>query len=200
MKTLCVLIGASYGKNLNYLEATKKLGNELAKRNMTLIYGGGKLGLMGVLANTVLEGGGKVVGVITKHLYEQEAHLGLSELHIVESMEKRKKRMVQLADGFMALPGGLGTLEEIFEIWNASKLKLHDKPFGLLNTDNYFTKLLEFVSYSAHEEFLKTEHLELIKIENNPITLLDALIKQKILKSENQATAEQQYFPAFKFK
>src|SRR3990167_1067887 len=169
MKALCVLIGASFGNNPIYLEAAKQLGKELAKRNITLVYGGGKLGLMGMLADTVLENGGRVIGIITKHLYEQEAHLGLSELKIVESMQERKKLMIELADGFMALPGGLGTLEEIFEIWNASKLKIHDRPLGLLNTDNYFNKLIEFVDYSIQAGFLKQESQELIKISGDSI-------------------------------
>src|SRR3990167_926480 len=100
MKTLCVLIGASFGRNLTYLETTKQLGKELAKRSIKLIYGGGRLGLMGVLANTVLENGGKVQGIITQHLYEQEAHLGLSELYVAKSMQERKKLMSKFADGF----------------------------------------------------------------------------------------------------
>jgi uncharacterized protein (TIGR00730 family) len=199
MKALCVLIGASIGRNPAYLEATKQLGKEIAKRNIKLIYGGGRLGLMGILADTVLENGGKVVGVITKQLYEQEAHLGLSELQIVESMQDRKKIMVQFADGFVALPGGLGTLEEIFEIWNASKLKIHNKPFGLLNTDNYFNKLIEFVDYSIHEEFLKNESRDLIKISDNPISLLNALIKPD-LTSDHQNTVEEEYISMFIFK
>ena len=177
MKALFVLIGASLGRSPSYFEATKQLGKELVKQNIKLIYGGGRLGLMGVLADTVLENGGEVAGVITKQLFEQEAHLGLSELKIVESMQDRKKIMAQLADGFVALPGGLGTLEEIFEILNAYKLKIHNKPFGLLNIDNYFNKLIEFVDHSIHEEFLKKEYQEIIKISDNPTVLLNALIK-----------------------
>lgn len=197
MKAICVLIGASFGRTPAYLKATQQLGKELAERNIKLIYGGGKLGLMGILADTVLENGGKVVGVITKALYEQEAHLGLSELEIVESMQERKKRMVQLADGFIALPGGLGTFEEVFEIWNAAKLKIHDKPFGLLNIDNYFDKLIDFVDYSVNEGFLKQESRELVKVSHNPVTLLDILIKQNaVFGEEEQHTVETENIPA----
>ena len=195
MKTLCVLIGASFGRNLTYLETTKQLGKELAKRSIKLIYGGGRLGLMGVLANTVLENGGKVQGIITQHLYEQEAHLGLSELYVAKSMQERKKLMAKFADGFMALPGGLGTLEEIFEIWNASKLKIHNKPFGLLNTDNYFNKLIEFVDHSIHEEFLKQESRDLIKINDDPSVLLDIFTQKNSLSTlKHQHTPEKNIF------
>jgi uncharacterized protein (TIGR00730 family) len=190
MKALCVFIGASFGHDPAYLEAAKQLGEELVKRNITLIYGGGKLGLMGVLADTVLSNGGLVIGITTKHLYAQEAHLGLSELHVVDSMQERKKRMAQFADGFIALPGGLGTLEEIFEIWNASKLKLHHKPLGLLNTHYYFNKLIGFVDYSIHEGFLKQAFRELIKISDDPITLLDMLKENAASQRLQQQIAE----------
>lgn len=198
MESLCVFIGSNLGRNSVYLDSTKQLGKELAKRKIKLIYGGGKLGLMGILADTVLENGGQVLGVITKHLYEQEAHLELSELQVVDSMQERKKIMMQLADGFMALPGGLGTLEEIFEIWNAYKLKIHNKPCGLLNIDNYFNKLIEFMEYSIHEGFLKQELFGIIKIINDPIILLSILIKQNtLLKYSSTVKAESISAPKF---
>jgi len=198
MKTLCVLLGAGFGENPVYLKAARQLGKELAKRDITLIYGGGKIGLMGVLADAVLENDGKVIGVITKHLYQQEAHLGLSELQIVESMQERKKQMIQLAGGFMALPGGLGTLEELFEIWNASKLKVHNKPLGLLNVNNYFNKLIEFLDFSADEGFLKQEFQKLIKVSDNSIALLDILIQQDAIERQ-RIVAGYDYVPGFEF-
>lgn len=180
MKALCVFIGANFGKNSLYLQATQQLGKELAQRNITLIYGGGKLGLMGALADATLQNKGRVVGVITKQLYDEEAHTNLSHLIVVDSMKERTQLMSELADGFIALPGGLGTLEEVFEIWNTAKMKLHQKPCGLLNTANYFDKLIEFVTHSVNEDFSKQEVMTLIKINKDPIKLLDDLIQKKI--------------------
>ena len=178
MKSLCVFMGSSIGRDPNYRKITEQFGEELAKRNMTLIYGGGKLGLMGTLADTVLRKNGKVIGITTKQLYTHEAHLGLTDLHVVDSLQERKKMMVQLADGIIALPGGLGTLDEIFDILNAIKLKIYDKPFGIFNANQYFNKLIEFINYTVHEEFLKLEFQKLIKISDDPAILLDALMKQ----------------------
>lgn len=185
MKVLCVLLGANCGSKSEYIEATKQLAEIIAKNNIKLIYGGGRLGLMGILADTVLEHGGNVTGIITHDLYETEAHLGLSDLCMVNSMQERKKEMMEISDGFIALPGGLGTLEEIFEIWNASKLNLHHKPIGLLNTENYFNKLIEFVDYSLDQKFLKEEHRQLIKVEKDPgklINIMSEKCKNKIIK------------------
>lgn len=175
MNTLCVFVSANFGRNPAYLEAIKQLAQGIAERNIHLIYGGGKLGLMGILANTVMENGGKVTGVITQSLYEQEAHLGLSKLHVVETMKDRKLMMADLADGFITCPGGLGTLEETFEIWNASKIDLHNKPLGIFNTNHYFDKLLEFIDFSIHEEFLHNKTRELICISDNACKLLDGI-------------------------
>lgn len=184
MKKLCVLVGANFGSKQSYFDETKRLGKEIAKRNITLVYGGGRLGLMGVLADAVLENGGKVIGVITKKLYTLEAYPNLTDLKIVNSMQERKNMMLQLADALMALPGGLGTLEEVCEFWNASKLKIHTKPIGLLNIDNYFNKLMDFLDYSVQEKFLKLEHRSLIKISNDIHLLLDSMIKNDSLKQE----------------
>lgn len=175
MKSACVFVGASFGQNPVYLEAAMILGTELAKRNIELIYGGGRLGLMGVLANTVLKNGGKVTGVIPLALHQQEAHHELSALHVVNSMQERKSMMNELSDCFIALPGGLGTLEELCEFWNAAKIGIHQKPLALLNVDNYFNKLLEFMDHSVNEKFLKSEHRTLITISNNLSQLLDII-------------------------
>lgn len=200
MTKLCVFIGANLGRNPEYHKMTKQLGKEIAKRNIHLVYGGGKLGLMGVLADTVIASGGKVTGVITKSLYHEEAHLDLSELQMVDSMQERKKIMIQLADGLIACPGGLGTLEEIFEVWNAVKIKLHNKPIGLLNTDNYFNKLLDFIDYSVKENFLTVESRELIKINDDPSLLLDAITKHenKATLVEQHEVPPQEYVPMFR--
>jgi uncharacterized protein (TIGR00730 family) len=176
MRSICVFVGASLGKNPAYLEATKQLGAELAKRNLHLVYGGGRLGLMGILADSVIQNGGTVTGVIPQVLHEREAHAGLSNLHIVNSMQERKKMMEELSDCFIALPGGLGTLEELCEFWNAAKIGVHKKPLALLNTENYFDKFLEFMDYSVDETFLKLHHRALIKVSTNPSQLLDDLI------------------------
>jgi uncharacterized protein (TIGR00730 family) len=164
MAALCVCIGARLGVNPAYIEATQKLGEGLAKNNITLIYGGSNTGLMGILADTVMKHNGKVVGFIPKHFDKKEVHTNISELHIVKSMHERKMLMAQNADGFVALPGGLGTLEEIFELINAAKLNLHTKPFFIVDINNYFSKLIEFIDYSVHEGFLTLEQRALINV------------------------------------
>lgn len=199
MKKICVLLGANIGQHPAYIQAAKQLGYELCKRNITLIYGGGRLGLMGILADTILKQGGQVIGIITKSLYDKEAHLNLSELIIVESMQERKKLMMQLSDGFIALPGGLGTLEEIFEIWNAAKIDIHHKPLGLLNINHYFDKLLTFINHAIEEDFLKSEALSLIKISDHHSILIDLLSNPSIVKWDTQTTVPS-YLPKLGYK
>jgi uncharacterized protein (TIGR00730 family) len=180
MKSVCVFTGAAVGNNRTYIEAAIALAEELAKRKINLVYGGGRNGLMGILADTVLKNGGNVTGVITHSLYEIEGHNKLTELHKIETMQERKLMMAQLADGFIALPGGLGTLEELFEIWNAAKIKIHAKPIGLLNTNNFYGKLLEMVAFIVKEGFATTTHQELLKIAGTPADLLS------IMKEDNK--------------
>lgn len=177
MKSVCVLLGSNMGSNPIFLAETKKIAEHIVNNQINLVYGGGNLGLMGTVADTVLTFGGTVTGVITEELYNRsEAHLNLTNLIIVESMQERKKRMMQLSDGFIVLPGGLGTLEELFEIWNASKLRLHNKPIGLLNTSNYYNKLLEFITHSSENNFLTQEQKEMIFIDNDAGVLLNLMI------------------------
>ncbi len=167
MSALCVCIGANLGVKPIYIEATKQLGKDLVKNNIKLIYGGSNLGLMGILANTVMENGGTVIGFIPHYFNQEQAHSGISELHIVKSIHERKMLMEQYSDGFMALPGGLGTLEEMFELINAAKLSLHKKPFFIVNIDNYFSKLIDFIDYAVQEGFLTAKQRSLINIAPN---------------------------------
>jgi uncharacterized protein (TIGR00730 family) len=173
-------MGAYSGHNSIYTEAAKELGKEIVSRDLKLVYGDGSVGLMGELANTVLQHGGFATGVITKDLYNQEiAHQGLHKLHIVDSMTERKSLMVELADAYIALPGGIGTLEELLAVWTTAKIGIHNNPFGLLNTKGYFNKMLEFINQMILEKFLYQDHKELITIKETPQELLDSLFPKK---------------------
>jgi uncharacterized protein (TIGR00730 family) len=177
MKTICVFCGSSSGKNAHYSAAAKHLGKLFAERNLTLVYGGGNVGLMGEIANSVLAHGGKVIGVIPQFLVEKElVHEKLSEVRIVESMHERKAMMAGLADGFIALPGGFGTLEETVEVLTWIQLDLHAKPIGLLNVEKYFNFLYEFFKHMVAEEFLHPEYKDMILIKDNPTEMLDSLM------------------------
>lgn len=176
MKRICVFIGSSIGKQTNYILQTKQLAKELVKRDIELVYGGAKVGLMGILADTVLELGGHVIGVIPKGLTHKEiVHDNLTQLKIVSSMHERKEKMSLLASGFIALPGGIGTLEEISEILTWAQLGIHNKPCGLLNTSGYYKHFIAQLDNMVKEGFLKEIHRSLL-IENNDIVqLLDSL-------------------------
>jgi uncharacterized protein (TIGR00730 family) len=174
MKRVCVFCGSSPGANSKYVELATQLGRMLAQRGLTLVYGGGNVGLMGMLANAVLSGGGEVIGVIPRALVDLEvAHAGLSDLRVVGSMHERKALMADLADGFIALPGGLGTLEEFCEIVTWAQLGLHGKPCGLLNVENYFRHLIAFFDHAVRERFLRPEHRAMILVEEDPARLID---------------------------
>jgi uncharacterized protein (TIGR00730 family) len=176
MKSICVFCGSSPGGNPVYQEAAWKVGRMLVREGITLVYGGGNVGLMGELANAVLEGGGKVIGVIPQALLERElAHHGVTELKIVRSMHERKALMAELSDAFIALPGGFGTLEELFEILTWAQLGLHEKPCGILNAAGYYSPLRTFISHMVSEQFLKAKYLELLPIEEDCERLLEAL-------------------------
>lgn len=168
--------GSSFGSNKSYLNSANALGNLIAKKNIELIYGGASVGLMGEIATAVLKAGGKVTGVIPKQLIEKEvAHTGLTKLHIVNSMHERKEMMADLADGFIAMPGGFGTLEEVFEVVAWGQLNFHNKPVGLLNVDGYYDNLIKFLDHTVKENFIKSEHREMILVDNNPGQLLAKL-------------------------
>lgn len=176
MKRITVFCGSRIGASEIYKEGAQLLGKELAKRKITLVYGGGSIGLMGIVADTVLKEGGKVVGVIPKMLQEREiSNLDLTELHIVDSMHTRKAMMADLADGFIAMPGGAGTLEEFAEIFTWSQLGVHDKPIGLLNINKFFDPLIQFYDHMLNEKFLEEKHRHLAIVDDEPSNLIDRL-------------------------
>jgi uncharacterized protein (TIGR00730 family) len=154
----------------------KALGQSIAESGRVLVYGGAKVGLMGALANSALAAGGKVIGVVPRALLEKDvAHDSLTELHVVSSMHERKKMMADLADAFIAMPGGLGTLEEFFEMWTWAQLGLHQKPLGLLGAKEFFAPLLQFLDLLVSQRFLRPEHRQMAFLEQDPIVLLRLL-------------------------
>jgi len=156
------------------VSAAKAFGGLLVQQEIGLVYGGAKMGIMGVLADTVLEGGGNVTGVIPNALHGKEvAHTGLTELHVVDSMHERKSLMAILSDGFVAMPGGYGTLEEIIEVITWGQLGFHDKPCGMLNINGFFDHLLAFLDHSEAEGFLRAQHRSMLLVANTPLELLD---------------------------
>ena len=176
MNRVCVFAGSSSGARPEYAAAARALAVELARRRMGLVYGGGSVGLMGVLADTALGEGGEVTGVIPQGLVNRElAHAGLTELRVVSSMHERKALMAALVDGFIALPGGLGTFEETLEILTWSQLGIHRKPVGVLNVAGYFEGLRRMLAHAVAEGFLRREYLELLLFDDQPPSLLDAL-------------------------
>ncbi|HUU04782.1 MAG TPA: TIGR00730 family Rossman fold protein [Patescibacteria group bacterium] len=173
MKRICVFCGSSPGAKPEYVRAARQLGALLAQGRIGLVFGGGKVGLMGQLARAALENGGEVIGVIPRELHEKRvAFSGLSDLRVVGSMHERKAMMAELADGFMALPGGLGTLEEIFEILTWAQLGMHGKPCGLLNVGAYYSTLLAFLDQVVAQGFLDAAHRSMILTAENPEELL----------------------------
>ncbi|MEY4718065.1 MAG: hypothetical protein RL563_683 [Pseudomonadota bacterium] len=171
---ICVYCGSSSGRGDGYLSQATALAQVMVKRNIGLVYGGASIGVMGRLADEVLKHNGRVIGIIPKMLATKEiAHPGLTELHITHSMHERKQLMAELADGFIALPGGIGTLEELFEIWTWAQLGLHQKPCGLLNSSGYYDALNTFLDHMHHEGFVKPHHRQLLMLESDPDALLD---------------------------
>ena len=176
LQSICVFCGSSTGSNPAYRQAADSLGRAIAATGRRLVYGGGNVGLMGVLADAVLEQGGEVVGVIPRHLVDLEvAHQSLTDLRVVDSMHQRKQLMADLAEGFVVLPGGLGTLEEFFEVWTWGQLGLHRKPYGLLNVASYFDSLLAFLDHSVSERFVRPDHRRLLLMAEDPMELLHRL-------------------------
>jgi uncharacterized protein (TIGR00730 family) len=174
LRSICVFCGSNSGARTAYSDAAAALGRILAERKLRLVYGGAAVGLMGALADAALAAGGEVVGVIPAALVEREiAHIGLTELHPVRSMHERKAMMADLADAFIALPGGAGTLEETFEIWTWGQLGHHRKPVGLLNVEGFFDRLLAFLDHVRSEQFMRREHRDMLLVERNPARLLD---------------------------
>jgi uncharacterized protein (TIGR00730 family) len=175
MERLCVFSGSSPGARPDYERAAEELGRALAARGIGLVYGGASVGLMGIVADAMLDAGGDAVGVIPRALVDREiAHPGLSDLRIVGSMHERKALMAELADGFVALPGGMGTLEELFEVYTWTQLGLHSKPLGLLDVRSYYAKLVAFLDHAVEERFLTVEHREMLVVEERADALLEA--------------------------
>jgi uncharacterized protein (TIGR00730 family) len=176
MGRICVFCGSSSGSRPEYRTAAEEMGRELARRNIGLVYGGGKVGLMGVLADSVLRAGGEAVGVIPEHIMSREiGHKGLTKLHVVHSMHERKALMADLSDAFIAMPGGFGTLEEFCEVVTWTQLGLHAKPCGILNVRGYYTPLLAMFDHAVEERFLKPENRALVLAGESPADLLRAL-------------------------
>ncbi|HLW00038.1 MAG TPA: TIGR00730 family Rossman fold protein [Ktedonobacterales bacterium] len=176
MHTLCVFCGSSRGTRPEYAEMAQALGREMAARGLELVYGGSSIGMMGTLADAVLAAGGEVTGVLPRGLFRREvAHTGLTRLREVGSMHERKLLMIELADGFIALPGGFGTYDELFEVVTWAQIGLHQKPIGLLDVCGFFAPLLAMVAHAAEEGFLPTEHRNLLLREETPTAMLDRL-------------------------
>jgi uncharacterized protein (TIGR00730 family) len=180
IKRICVYCGSSPGKTPAYTSAAIKLGQLLSDRNIGLVYGGAAVGVMGVVANAVLESGGEAIGVIPKSLAVKEvAHDNLTELHVVASMHERKAMMADLADGFIALPGGWGTLEEIFEVLTWAQLGFHDKPCGILNISGYYNGLIDFLENAFEQQFVNQLYRPMLITANEPATMLDHFASYK---------------------
>jgi len=172
---ICVFCGSSFGNNEVYANAAREMGRTLAAHKIGLIYGGGRVGLMGALADAALNAGGAVIGVIPRSLVEREIqHTSLTELHTVATMHERKTRMAELADAFIALPGGAGTLEEIFEQWTWAQLGVHHKPCAFLNTNGYFDPLRDMIARMTGEGFLRTEHASMLIFDTDAAAILEA--------------------------
>lgn len=173
MKKLCVFCGASMGAKSSYVESARLLGKTLAEQEITLVYGGASVGIMGQIADATMSAGGEVIGVMPRQLVEREvAHNSLNQFIVVENMHERKAKMAELSDGFIALPGGLGTLEEFFEVLTWSQLRLHNKPCALLNIEGYYDQLIAFLDNAVAEKFIRPIHRDMILVSDNPIELL----------------------------
>lgn len=176
MKRLSVFCGSNHGSKAIFTEVARSLGTLMAQRNIGLVYGGGNVGLMGEIANAVLQAGGEVIGVIPEALAVREvAHEKLTELHVVKNMLERKALMAELSDGFIALPGGYGTLDELFEMLTWTQLGMHTKPCAILDIEGYYQKLLDFLAQMVEMQFLKAANHKMLLVETDPNVLLDKL-------------------------
>jgi uncharacterized protein (TIGR00730 family) len=181
IQTLCVFCGSSDDMDHNYLKAAEMMGHSIAAHHIDIVFGAGRTGMMGALADGALASGGRVIGVIPEIFNTPELlHAGLEELHVVESMHTRKAMMAELADGFIALPGGFGTFEELFEMLTWMQIGLHSKPIGILNVNEYFNPLLKLIQHAQEQGFIYPEHRELICISDNPDELISSLQAFKI--------------------
>jgi uncharacterized protein (TIGR00730 family) len=176
MKRICVYCASNAGANPAYAVAARAMGTLLAERGITLVFGGGRVGLMGEVADSALAAGGEVIGVMPQALVQREAaHQGLTQLHIVNSMHERKALLAEMADGFIALPGGIGTLEELFETWTWAQLGVHAKPIGMLDVEHYWESMLRFFDHMGAEGFLRTYTRELLLVDDRAEGLLSRM-------------------------
>jgi uncharacterized protein (TIGR00730 family) len=176
IRSLCVFCGSNRGTNPRFAAIAMQFGELLAREGISLVYGGGHVGLMGIVADAVLANGGIAIGVIPRALWDREVgHRGLTELHIVETMHERKALMASLSDAFVALPGGLGTLEEIFEVWTWAQLGIHDKPVAFLDAEGFFAPLLEFLDRAVAAGFVRAQHRAMAIVDSDPAMLLRRL-------------------------
>jgi len=178
LKSICVFCGSSHGSKPEYDEAARACGREIARRGLRLVYGGGNIGAMGELSRAALEAGGRVVGVIPRALYELVDHVELTELIVVEDMHERKARMAAESDAFIALPGGIGTFEELFEAWTWRQIGFHAKGVGILDAAGFYRPLLDFLSTVRDEGFLRASSLAELLVDEDPGRLIDALARQ----------------------
>lgn len=181
MNRVCVFCGSNSGNGSEFVQTAEEMGRLLADRGIGLVYGGANIGTMGALADATLDAGGSVIGVIPETLVEEQAHTGLSELHVIsheyhhDAMHARKDRMVELSDGFIALPGGLGTAEEFFEILAWAQFGIHRNPCGLLNLSDYYRGVIDFLDHAVSQQFLDEQHHARVVVEDDPKTMLDRL-------------------------
>ena len=189
MKSVAVYCGASSGTNELFTLQAQAMGKALAERNFTLVYGGGRVGLMGAVADAVMQHGGKAIGVIPDFLADKElAHVGLTELHVVKTMHERKLLMAELAEGFVAMPGGYGTLEELFEVLTWGQLGLHKQPIGVLNVAGYYDHLLQALNHMADEGLLRRENRNQLLSHPEPHGILDAMLAYEPVSLEKWLT------------
>jgi uncharacterized protein (TIGR00730 family) len=173
IRSLCIFCGSNSGNDPIYANVARDFGALLAKSNVALIYGGGHVGLMGIIADAVLAGRGNAIGVIPRMLWDREVgHRNLTELHVVETMHERKAMMASLSDAFVALPGGLGTLEEIFEVWTWAQLGIHRKPLGFLDANGFYAPLLSFLDHAVDAGFIRAQHRSMAIVDGDPASLL----------------------------
>lgn len=191
MKRICVYCGSATGANPAHREAAVNLGTLLARRGIGLVYGGGNVGLMGVIADAALHAGGEAIGVIPSALMDKElGQLGVTKLHVVGSMHERKQLMADLSDGFIALPGGIGTLEELFETFTWLQLGFHSKPVGLLNVAGFYDHLLAFLRHARADQFLRAGHLESLLVESGADALLERMSRFRATTTLDEWKAE----------
>jgi uncharacterized protein (TIGR00730 family) len=185
--SICVYCGSRPGANPTYADAARAVGRWIGQRGGQLVYGGGRNGLMGLMADSTMQAGGRVVGVIPKALVEKEwAHHGCSELHVVDTMHERKRLMAEHANAFLALPGGIGTFEEFFEVWTWRQLGYHDKPVGLLNVDGYYDGLLAFLQTSVQAQFMGDWQMGLMRVSSDVDALMPELVQSAGLVPESR--------------